>query len=83
MAVDFREALKIAKQNYPHSINHYEEYEHYFVFDFDDGEVRMGGELSPVVIRKDDGEVLNYAPIFFDLSDTAEDVGDIISEGKL
>lgn len=83
MAVEFREALKIATQKYPHSINHYEEYENYFVFDFDDGKEYVGGELSPIVIRKADGAALNYAPVFFDFSDDAEDVGEMVREGKL
>ena len=81
MATPFDKALRIAKEKYPHEINHFEEYEDYFVFDFDDGEERTGGEFSPIVIRKSDFAALNYAPIFFDLSDDAEDVGDVLAEG--
>jgi hypothetical protein len=83
MGVSFREALKIAQDKYPHQINHFEEYEKYFVFEFDDGIERIGGELSPIVIRKADGMALNYAPIFFDLSEDAEDVGEAVSEGMI
>lgn len=79
----FKQALDIAKSKYPHEINHYEEYKDYFVFDYDDGEVRTGGPLSPVVVRKSDSEALNYESVFFDLSDDAEDVGGIISEGHI
>lgn len=81
MATLFDKALKIAKEKYPHEINHFEEYAKYFVFDYDDGEERTGGEFSPIVIRKSDFAALNYAPIFFNLSDDAEDVGDVIAEG--
>lgn len=83
MAVSFREALKIAQKKYPYRINHYEEYEGYFVFDFDDGTEYVGGDRSPIVIRKSDFAALNYAPIFFDLSDDAGDVGDILAEGDI
>ena len=83
MGVNFKTALEIAEKNYPHSINHYEEYNDYFVFDYDNGAVRVGGELSPIVICKKDGQALNYAPIFFDLSENAKDVGEIISEGTI
>lgn len=83
MATAFREALKIAQAKYPHRINHYEEYEKYFVFECDDGREHVGGDFSPIVIRKSDGAALNYAPIFFDLSPDAEDVGEPIAEGRL
>lgn len=83
MAATFREALKIAKKLYPHRINHYEEYEDYFVFECDDGNDHVGGDYSPIVIRKSDSEALAYAPIFFDLSPDADDVGEVIAEGKL
>ncbi|MDD7583837.1 MAG: hypothetical protein PUJ78_03225 [Coriobacteriaceae bacterium] len=83
MTATFKQALDIAKSKYPHEINHYEEYKDYFVFDYDDGEVRTGGPLSPVVVRKSDSEALNYESVFFDLSDDAEDVGGIISEGHI
>lgn len=83
MATIFEEALEIAKGKYPHAINHYEEYEDYYVFDYDDGRERTGGVLSPVVIRKSDSAALNYASVFFDLSDEAEDVGEVISEGRV
>lgn len=81
MATLFDKALKIAKEKYPHEINHFEEYAKYFVFYHDDGEERTGGEFSPIVIRKSDFAALNYAPIFFNLSDDAEDVGDVLAEG--
>lgn len=83
MSVSFSQALEIAKSKYPHPINHYEEYEDYYVFDYDDGTVHTGGTKSPVVIRKSDGMALNYAPIFFNLSADAEDVGDAIKEGVI
>lgn len=83
MAATFDEALEAARAKYPHEINHYEEYRDYFVFDFDDGAERVGGDLSPIVIRKADCEALNYAPIFFDFSDDAEDVGDVIAERRI
>lgn len=83
MATTFREALKIAQAKYPHRINRYEEYEKYFVFDRDDGREHVGGDFSPIVIRKSDGAALNYAPIFFNLGHDAEDVGEAIAEGKL
>ncbi|WP_337426359.1 hypothetical protein [Slackia isoflavoniconvertens] len=83
MAVSFREALKIAQNKYPYRINHCEEYEKYFVFDFDDGTEYVGGDRSPIVIRKSDSAALNYAPIFFNLDADAEDVGDAVSEGYI
>lgn len=83
MTVSFDEALKIAQEKYPHRINHYEEYEEYFVFDHDDGVERIGGDYSPIVIRKSDAEALNYAPIFFNLDADAEDVGEVVSEGSV
>ena len=81
MATTLREALKIAQAKYPHRINHYEEYEDYFVFDHDDGREHVGGDFSPIVIRKADAVALNHAPIFFNLSPDAEDVGEVIAEG--
>ncbi len=83
MATTFCEALNIARSLYPHRINHYEEYGNYFVFECDDGDIHVGGDFSPIVIRKSDAKALNYAPIFFDLSPDAEDVGELISEGTL
>lgn len=83
MTTTFEQALEIAKAKYPHEINHYEEYKDCFVFDYDDGEIRTGGELSPIVIRKSDSEALNYESVFFDLSDDAEDAGEIILEGNV
>ena len=83
MATTFREALKIAQAKYPHRINHYEEYEKYYVFWCDDGREHVGGDFSPIVICKSDAEVLNYAPIFFNLDPNAEDVGEVIAEGAL
>ena len=83
MATTFHEALKIAQAKYPHRINHYEEYEDYFVFDHDDGREHVGGDFSPIVIRKADAASLNYAPIFFKLSPDAENVGEVIAEGTL
>ena len=43
----------------------------------------MGGDYSPIVIRKSDAQALNYAPIFFNLYADAEDVGEVISEGSV
>lgn len=83
MATTFSEALKIAKDKYPHEINHYEEYKDYFVFERIDGTMHIGGDYSPIVIRKSDGAALNYAPIFFNLDAEAEDVGEVISEGTI
>ena len=83
MAISFCEALEIAQEKYPYRINHYEEYEKYFVFDFDDGTEYVGGDRSPIVIRKSDSAALNYAPIFFDPDADAEDVGPVISEGTV
>lgn len=83
METTFEEALEIAKAKYPYQINHYEEYKDYFVFDYDDGMEHIGGPTSPIVIRKADKVALNYEPIFFNLDADAEDVGDIIAEGKL
>ena len=37
MTISFREALEIAQEKYPYKINHYEEYEKYFVFEYNDG----------------------------------------------
>lgn len=83
MGASFDEALEIARRKYPHPINRYEEYEGYFVFYRDDGDEHVGGEFSPIVIRKSDSEALNYAPVFFDLDPDAEDVGDVLSEGEV
>ena len=77
----FNKALSVARAKYPHQINHYEEYEKYFVFEFMDGSEHDGGALSPIVIRKSDMAALNYAPIFFNMDADAEDVGDVIAEG--
>lgn len=83
MAVTFREALRIAQSRYPHPINRYEEYERYFVFEHDDGREHAGGEFAPIVIRKEDGEALNYSPIFLGIWPDAEDVGEIVSQGTV
>lgn len=83
MAASFRKALIIAQKKYPYRINHYEEHEKYFVFDFDDGTEYAGGDLSPIVIRKSDSAALNYAPIFFNFDADAEDVGEVVSEGTI
>ena len=83
MTATFDEALKVAREKYPYPINHYEEYENYFVFDNDDGVDRVGGMASPIVIRKSDLAALNYEPIFFNMSADAEDVGEIIAEGEI
>lgn len=79
----FNEALRIAKNEYPHPINKYEEYAEYYVFEYDDGEIHDGGTMSPIVVRKSDMKTLNYAPIFFNMSEDAPDVGEIISEGTV
>lgn len=83
METAFDEALRIAKDKYPHPINHYEEYAEYFVFEYDDGIERVGGTKSPIVIRKSDGAALNYAPIFFNMDADAEDPGEPINEGSI
>lgn len=83
MGAAFEKALSVARGLYPHEINHYEEYEKYFVFSYEDGIERVGGELSPIVIRKEDMAALNYAPIFFNMGTDAEDVGDVVSEGRI
>ena len=81
MASTFDEALRVARDRYPHTINFFEEYENYFVFGYDDGNEYVGGTTSPIVIRKSDLVALNYAPIFFNMDVDAEDVGDVISKG--
>ena len=83
MGVTFEEALVTAQAKYPHPINHYEEYERYFVFGHDNGEERVGGECAPIVIRKSDGAALNYLTMFFRVFDDEEDVGEVLSEGAL
>jgi hypothetical protein len=83
MTTLFDEALEVARARYPHEINHYMEYEGYFVFEHDDGTEHDGGTLSPIVIRKSDLAALNYAPIFFNMDPDAEDVGDVIAEGEV
>lgn len=83
MKTSFDEALRVAREKYPHPINHYEEYEDYYVFDHVDGMTHDGGSQSPIVIRKSDMAALNYAPIFFNMDEDAEDVGDIIAEGEV
>lgn len=83
MEISFEGAYKIAKEKYPHEINHYEEYKDYYVFNTTDCPEHVGGDYSPIVIRKSDAVALNYAPIFFNLDADAEDVGDIISEGAI
>lgn len=79
MNISFEKALEVAKGKYPHPINQYEEYRDYFVFWHEDGAEHDGGSTSPIVIRKSDSAALNYDPIFFNLSEDAEDVGDIVS----
>ena len=79
----FDKALVIAREKYPHPINYFEEYKDYFVFGHDDGQEHVGGTMSPIVIRKSDMAALNYAPIFFNMDENAEDVGEVISEGKV
>ena len=81
MTVSFERALEIAKADYPHPINHYEEYENYFVFDH--GVEHVGGTFSPIVVRKSDGMALNYESVFFNMAEDAEDVGDTLREGTL
>lgn len=79
----FSEALEIAKDKYPYPINFYEEYRDYYVFGYNDGNEYIGGTMSPIVIRKSDMAALNYAPIFFNMDADAEDVGEVLSEGKV
>ena len=43
----------------------------------------MGGEYSPIAIRKSDGAALNYLTMFFRVFDDGEDVGEVLSEGTL
>lgn len=83
MTVSYDQALEIAKDKYPHQINHFEEYREYFVFSHEDGIEYVGGTKSPIVIRKSDGAALNYAPIFFNLDVDAEDIGEAISQGAV
>ena len=83
MQSTFEEALRVARAKYPHEINHYEEYEGYYVFELDDGTVHDGGTMSPIVIRKSDMAALNYAPIFFDMGEDAEDVGEVLATGEV
>lgn len=83
METAFDKALEVAKEKYPHRINHYEEYRDYFVFMHIDGTEYVGGTTSPIVIRKSDMAALNYAPIFFDMDADAEDVGDVLAEGEV
>ena len=83
MGYAFDDALKVAREKYPHEINHYEEYRDYYVFEHVGGEEHVGGTESPIVIRKSDMAALNYAPIFFNFDADAEDVGDVISEGEV
>lgn len=83
MGCSFEEALSIARSKYPYPIDHFEEYEKYYVFDHLTYAIRTGGPESPIVIRKSDGKAFNYAPIFFDLEEGADDVGDVISEGAV
>ena len=83
MGCSFDEALCVAKAQYPHAINHYEEYENYYAFDYDDGAFRCGGYLSPIVVRKSDLATFNYEAIFFNMDEHAEDVGEVLSEGAV
>lgn len=83
MAMSFERALEIAKTEYPHPVNHYEEYSNYFVFGHETGLEYTGGTLSPIVIRKSDGKAFNYESVFFDMSEDAEDIGDMLSDGSL
>ena len=83
MAATFSEALAVAREKYPHRINHFEEYRDYFVFEYVDGLDHVGGTTSPIVIRKSDLAALNYAPIFFNMEEGAEDVGDVLAEGEV
>lgn len=83
MAVTFEEALATARAKYPHPVNRYEEYERYFVFEHDDGREHVGGEYSPIVVRKSDGAALNYSSMFFGVFDDEEDVGEVLSEGTV
>lgn len=83
MKANFDDALKVAREKYPHPINHYEEYEDYFVFEYVDGTEQVGGTMSPIVIRKSDMAALNYAPIFFNMDADAEDVGEMLAEGEI
>ena len=83
MTATFDEALALAREKYPYPVNFFEEYRDYFVFGHDDGNEYTGGPMSPIVIRKSDMAALNYAPIFFDMSADAEDVGEVLAEGSI
>jgi hypothetical protein len=83
MSCSFEEALSAARSKYPYPIDHFEEYEKYYVFEHMSDVERMGGMESPIVIRKSDGKAFNYAPIFFNLEEGTDDVGDVISEGAI
>jgi hypothetical protein len=43
MSCSFDQALSIAREKYPHPINHYQEYSDNYVFDNVDGAVHVGG----------------------------------------
>lgn len=83
MDISFDKALEKAKSLYPLPIDHYEEYANYYVFEQMQDVEQIGGPSSPIVIRKSDGAALNYEPVFFNMSEDAEDVGDVMSEGNL
>lgn len=83
MTASFDRALAVARERFPYEINHFEEYEKYYVFENLDSPECTGGPSSPIVIRKSDMAALNYAPIFFNMDTDAEDVGDILAEGSL
>lgn len=46
------------------NINHYVEYKKSYVFSYDDGNLRRGGD-SPIVVPKDGSESLNMAYAVF------------------
>ena len=82
--LEFNDALNAAKEKYPYTINHYEEYEDYYVFDCDDGAEYVGGPQSPIVIRKSDLEAFSYSAIFFDFEEGAQEaIGEMLSEGVI
>ncbi len=82
MHATYNDALMVAREKYPHRINHFEEYRDYFVFEHVDGTEHFGGTMTPIVIRKSDLAALNYNPtVFMGLDPDAEDIGPIIAEG--
>ena len=80
----FVKVFEVAQEKYPYEINYFEEYQDYYVFGYDDGNLYIGGPTSPIVIRKSDFKALNYDPwLFLGLDPDAENAGDILDEGEV